>query len=128
MINFLAHFASKVGVDIKGVSRKIITKLFENNLLKIPSDFYQLSQKREELLKLDGLEQKSVENILVSVENSKKKPLANLLTALGIPLLSSVKAQKLTKFYPSLTAILGVVEKQEWGKFGKILGEETQKE
>ena len=109
----MAHFASKTGVDIKGVSRKIIAKLFENNLLKSPSDFYQLNQKKAELLKLDGLEQKSVENILAAVENSKKKPLANLLTALGIPLLSSVKAQKLTKFYPSLAALLVAIENQE---------------
>ena len=109
----MAHFASKTGIDIKGVSRKIIAKLFENNLLKSPSDFYQLNQKREELLKLAGLEQKSVENILTSIENSKQKPLANLLTALGIPLLSSVKSQKLTNFYPSLTVLLAVVENQE---------------
>ena len=113
IINFLAHFASKTGVDIKGVSRKIIAKLFKNNLLKSPSDFYQLSQKKAELLKLAGLEQKSVDNMLAAIENSKKKPWANLLTALGIPLLSSVKSQKLTGFYTSLTAFLAVVENQE---------------
>ena len=109
----MAHFASKIGVDIKGVSRKIITKLFENGLLKNPSDFYQLSQKKEQLLKLDGLEQKSVENILTAIENSCQKPLSNLLTALGIPLLSSVKARKLTNFYPSLTIFLFAIESQE---------------
>ncbi|MCE8159292.1 MAG: NAD-dependent DNA ligase LigA [Candidatus Moeniiplasma glomeromycotorum] len=128
IINFLAHFASKTGVDIKGVSRKIIAKLFENNLLKSPGGFYQLNQKKEELLRLAGLEQKSVENMLSAIENSKQKPLANLLTALGIPLLSSVKTQKLIKFYPSLSSILAAVEKQEWEKFGEILGTETQKE
>ncbi|MCE8163070.1 MAG: NAD-dependent DNA ligase LigA [Candidatus Moeniiplasma glomeromycotorum] len=128
IINSLAHFATKNGVDIKGVSRKIITKLFGNNLLKSPSDFYNLNQKKAELLKLDGLEAKSVENILTAIENSKKKPFANLLTALGIPLLSSVKAQKLTKFYPDLTIFLTAVENEEWEKIREILGEETQKE
>ena len=109
----MAHFAAKTGVDIKGVSRKVIAKLFENNLLKSPSDFYQLNQKKEELLKLGGLEQKSVNNILAAIENSKKKPLANLLTALGIPLLSSVKTLKLTNFYPTLTNFLEAVKKEE---------------
>ena len=63
-----------------------------------------------------------------SIENSKKKPLANLLTALGIPLLSSVKARKLTNFYPDLTGFLAAVKNEEWEKFREILGEETQKE
>jgi len=54
-----------------------------------------------------------VNNILSSIENSKKKPLANLLMALGIPLLSSVKARKLTNFYPDLTGFLATVKNEE---------------
>ncbi|KLL01564.1 MAG: NAD-dependent DNA ligase LigA [Mycoplasmataceae bacterium RC_NB112A] len=128
IINSLVHFTNKPGMDIKGISQKIIAKLFANNLLKKPTDFYQLAQKREQLLKLDGLEQKSVENMLKAIESSKKKPFANLLTALGIPLLSSVKSKKLTKFYSSLIDFLKAAENQEWEKFREILGEETQKE
>jgi len=64
---------------------------------------------------------------LNSIESSKKKPFSNLLTALGIPLLSSVKAQKLTSFYPNLTSFLTIIENKEWDKVGKILGIETQK-
>jgi len=51
-----------------------------------------------------------VVNFLNSIENSKQKPLTNLLTALGIPLLSSVKAKKLTNFYPTLNSLLTVLE------------------
>jgi len=97
-------------------------------LLKSPADFYQLYQKEKELLKLEGFKKKTANNILSSIENSKKKPFANLLTALGIPLLSSVKARKLTNFYPDLTSFLGAVENNEWEKIKGILGEETQKE
>src|SRR6185503_19454872 len=45
VVNYLTHFASKTGLDIKGVSEKIIKKFYENNLLSRPTDFYQLSQK-----------------------------------------------------------------------------------
>ena len=79
-------------------------------MLKKLTDFYQLTQKKSELLKLEGLQEKSVDNFLTSIENSKKKPFANLLTALGIPLLSSVKAKKLTDFYSTLTNLLTAIE------------------
>ncbi|KLL03841.1 MAG: NAD-dependent DNA ligase LigA [Mycoplasmataceae bacterium RV_VA103A] len=128
VVNYLVHFASKRGLDIKGISTKNIQKLYENNLLNQPADFYRLYQKERQLLKLEGFRKKSVDNMLHSIENSKKRPLDNLLTALGIPLLSSVKAQKLTKFYPNLTSLLTAVKNEEWEKFREILGEETQKE
>jgi DNA ligase (NAD+) len=79
----------------------------------MPIDFYQLEQKKEELLKLEGFQKKSIDNILSSIENSKKKPLTNLLTALGIPLLSSVKAKKLSIFYPNLASIRAIIENNE---------------
>ncbi|CAI2185544.1 4281_t:CDS:2 [Funneliformis geosporum] len=98
---------------IKGLSQKNIEKLYQNSLIKKPIDFYQLDQKREELLKLEGFQKKSIDNILSSIENSKKKPLTNLLIALGIPLLSSVKAKKLSIFYPNLASIRTIIENNE---------------
>jgi len=100
-------------LDIKGVSQKSIKKLYESNLLKSPADFYYLHQKKEELLKLEGFQEKKVNNILDSIEESKKKSFANLLTALGIPLLSSVKTKKLTIFYPSFSRFLAAVKNEE---------------
>jgi NAD-dependent DNA ligase len=64
------------------------------------------------LLKLEGFKEKTVSNILTSIEESKKKSFSNLLTALGIPLLSSVKAQKLTKFYPDLTSFIIAIKNE----------------
>ena len=127
-INRLKHFASKSGLDIKGVSQKSIEKFYEINLLKKPTDFYYLYQKKDELLKLEGFKERSVNNMLFAIENSKKKPLSKLLTALGIPLLSSVKTQKLTKFYPNLNSLITALENEEWENFKEILGEETHKE
>jgi NAD-dependent DNA ligase len=95
--------------------------------LRKPTDFYQLKNKEPELGKLGGLKKKLLTNIFNSVEKSKKKSLASLLTALGIPLLSSVKAKKLTSYYPNLTSLFAVIENNDWEKIREILGEETQK-
>ena len=128
IVNYLTHFASKNGLDMKGISQKNIQKLYEKNLLNRITDFYQLYQKEKELLKLEGFKKKAVNNMLTSIENSKQKPFANLLTALGIPLLSSVKARKLTEFYPDLPSFITAIENNEWDNFRTILGEETHKE
>ncbi|MEG7979288.1 MAG: hypothetical protein NY202_05365 [Mollicutes bacterium UO1] len=98
---------------MKGISQKNIKKLYDNNLLKTPVDFYQLYRKEKQLLKLEGFKKKTVNNVLNSIENSKKKPFANLLTSLGIPLLSSVKAKKLVNFYLDLTSFLAATKKED---------------
>src|SRR6266508_830763 len=84
-IKSLSLFVSKQGMDIKGVSESIIRKLYQVSLLKNKADFYYLEQKKNELLKIEGLQRKSVNNLLNSIEQSKKKPFPCLITALGIP-------------------------------------------
>jgi DNA ligase (NAD+) len=125
IINFLVHFASKNGVDIKGVSQKVIEKLFKNELLRQPTDFYYLRQKKTQLAKLEGFKEKTINNILNSIENSRKKPLINFLTALSIPLLSTVKAKKIVIFYPDLASFEKGIKNNEWEKIESILGKET---
>jgi len=73
----LTHFASKNGLDMKGISQKIVEKLYNRQLLQKPTDFYQLRNRKPELLKIAGFKEKTVENILNSIENSVKKPLSN---------------------------------------------------
>ena len=115
-------------MDIKGVSESIIRKLYQVGLLKTPANFYYLEQKKNELLKIDGLQRKSVNNLLNSIEQSKKKPFPCLITALGIPLLGSVKARKLTEIHSTLSSFLQAIEKNELEPIGKLLGTETKKE
>ncbi|RHZ36779.1 NAD-dependent DNA ligase LigA [endosymbiont GvMRE of Glomus versiforme] len=127
-IKSLTLFVSKQGMDIKGVSEAIIRKLYQVNVLKTPIDFYLLEQKKSKLLKIEGLQKKSVNNLLNNIEQSKKKPFFCLITALGIPLLGGVKARKLTSIYPNPSSLLQAIEKNELEPIGKFLGVETQKE
>lgn len=126
IINYLAHFAAKNALDIKGISWKIIEKLYHNNLLKKVTDFYHLRQKKDKLLKIERFKEKNVSNLLSAIEKSKVKNFANLLVALGIPLLSLVKAKKLTKFYPTLNSFAIALENERnWIKIEEALGKKT---
>lgn len=129
IISLINHFCSKNGLDIKGVSFKRIKKLYENDFLKNPIDLYYLSKNKEKILNLEGFNEKNFNNIINSIENSKKKPLHDLISALGIPLLSSIKAKKLIVYFPNLNIFIKeIIEKNEWEKIEIILGKESKKE
>jgi len=115
-------------MDIKGISEAVIRKIYQASLLKSPVDFYYLELKKKELSKIEGLQRKSVNNLLNSVEKSKRKPFFCLITALGVPLLGKVKARKLVELYPDLASFIQTIEEKELTLIGQKLGTETQKE
>ncbi|MFH1422076.1 MAG: NAD-dependent DNA ligase LigA, partial [Planctomycetota bacterium] len=80
----LIHFAARKAMDIEGLGDKIVSLLFEKGFIKDPSDIYYIEEKRDELLKLEKFGQKSVQNLLDKIEESKERPLSAVLTALGI--------------------------------------------
>jgi len=81
-IRRLMHFVSKGALDIDGLGPKIIEQLVEEGLVKDVSDFYNL--KKEDLLALDRFAEKSVDNLLKSIEEKKKIELSRFLISLGI--------------------------------------------
>jgi DNA ligase (NAD+) len=115
-------------MDIKGISEAIIRKLYQNEFLKSSVDFYYLAKKEKELSQLEGLQEKSVDNLLKNIEKSKKIFFSHLLTALGIPLLGKIKCQKMVLIYPNLSSLIKSIEKNELELVGEKLGVETQKE
>ncbi|MFH0846811.1 MAG: NAD-dependent DNA ligase LigA [Chloroflexota bacterium] len=78
----LEHFVSRGAMDIKGVGESLIARLLEAGLVRDYADLYYL--KKEDLLKLERLADKSASNIINSIERSKDRPLANIIFALGI--------------------------------------------
>ena len=79
----LAHFAGRGGMDIEGAGYAVITQLLEKGLLRTRGDFYRLTV--EQLEALDRFGRKSAENLIVSVDRSRRRPLARILNSLGIP-------------------------------------------
>lgn len=98
------HFVSKQGMNIKGLGRSIIALLIENNLLHSPADIYQLSL--EQIANLPGLGQKSAENLLAAIAESKQLDFANVLYALGIPHIGYKTATQLSIHFKSIDKLM----------------------
>ncbi len=98
-INYLVFFASKSAIDIRGVSKSIVERLFQLKLVRRPYDFYSLDSKHDQLNKIEMFKEKSITNLLNAIDRSRYKSFASFVTAFSIPLLSSVKAQKLAMIF-----------------------------
>ena len=83
-IESLIHFASKGAMDISGFGERIVEDMYNLGFIKRIPDFYHLEKYANELMLLEGFGQKSIQNLLNEVEESKKNSLERLLFALGI--------------------------------------------
>ena len=82
LIRLLEHFVSKDAMEIDGVGKKLVDILINAEYIYDISDLYFLN--KDDLIKLDGLGDKSADNILNSIQSSKTKPLNSLIFSLGI--------------------------------------------
>lgn len=103
-IEKLCFFVSKNGLDIDHLGEKIINKLFDMGLINSFSDIFSL--RAEDLIVVPGLQQKSVNNILSSIEIAKTVSLERFITALGIPHIGSSTALVLAEFFRSLETVM----------------------
>jgi len=100
------HFISRNAMDIDGLGGAVITQLLNNKLVEDIADLYLLEGKREELLSLERMGEKSVNNLLSSVEQSKANQLNRLLAGFGIPLIGTGAAKLLAKSFKTLEALM----------------------
>jgi DNA ligase (NAD+) len=101
----LEHFVSRSGMDIRGVGDKLSTALLKEGLVHNISDFYYLKDKKVDLLGLEKLAGKSVDNILAAIENSTKRPLARVIFSLGIRHVGSETAEILAGVFSSMDSL-----------------------
>lgn len=98
----LYHFCSKGGLNIQGLGKKWLEKLLENGVIQDVADIFLLKQKKEELLKLEGMGEKLAQNLLQAIERSKRVPLEKFLYALGIRHVGEYTAKQLARHFGSL--------------------------
>ncbi|ACB84058.1 NAD-dependent DNA ligase LigA [Natranaerobius thermophilus] len=89
----IIHFSSRDAMDIEGLGEKVVEKLYSHGLIKDVADIYYLA--KNELSNLEGFGDKSAENLLQAIEESKKNPFNKLLYGLGIRLVGKRAAQLL---------------------------------
>ncbi|WP_089651498.1 NAD-dependent DNA ligase LigA [Halobacillus aidingensis] len=100
----LIHFVSRNAMDIEGLGEKVIAQLFQENLIHTIADLYKLD--REELLQLDRMGEKSVENLLNAIEASKENSLERLLFGLGVRYVGSKAASTLAQHFEHMDALV----------------------
>jgi len=96
----IKHFASRDALDIEGLGPAIIDQLVEKGLIKDISDLYFL--KRDDLISLERMAEKSADNLLDAIESSKKKSLANLIYGLGIRYVGVHSSEVITRYHTTL--------------------------
>ena len=102
----IKHFASRKAMDIDGLGDKIVDALVDQSLIVNVADLYAL--KYDQVLELEGFAEKSAENLIASIDESKHTQLSQLLFALGIPQVGESTAEQLANTYGNLDALMGV--------------------
>ena len=108
----IGHFAARVAMDIEGLGDALINLFVETGFLKTYADIYDLKEKREELINIERLGEKSVDNLLNSIEKSKKQPFAKVLFALGIRYVGAGAAKKLADSLYSIDNLIKASEEE----------------
>lgn len=98
----LKHFVSRGALDIEGLGEKTIEQFFALGWLESPADIFRLKRRRAEILALEGWQDKSVDNLLASIEQKRAPDAARLLFGLGIRHVGAVTARDLLKEFHTL--------------------------
>lgn len=102
----LVHFTSRDAMNIEGLGPGVLRLLMDQQLVIDPVDIYHLDAHKEKLVTLEKMGEKSVENLLTGIEESKNRELSRLIFGLGIPLVGARGAKILAEHYRTMTKIM----------------------
>ncbi|MFZ1006482.1 MAG: NAD-dependent DNA ligase LigA [Candidatus Sulfotelmatobacter sp.] len=119
----ILHFASRGVMNIDGMGDALVNQLTERGMVKNVADIYKLT--KDDLLSLERMGDKSAQNILDEIENSKKLPLERVIYGLGIRMVGERTAQFLAEHFGSMEALesAGVEELQNVNEVGPRIAE-----
>jgi len=106
----LEHFAARGAMDIEGLGEALINLFVNMGFLNTYADIYDLKNHREELINIERLGEKSIDNLLTAIEASKKQPFAKVLFALGIRYVGAGAAKKLADHFLSIDKLIEASE------------------
>jgi DNA ligase (NAD+) len=106
----LKHFVSRKAMDIEGLGAKLIEQLVAVDRIHTPADIYRID--KDELAGMERMGEKSAENLIQSIEDSKSTTLARFLYALGIREVGEATAVALASYFGNLPAIVSAKEEQ----------------
>ena len=106
LVERLRFFCARDQMDIEGGGIKLVEALVQHKLVRTYADLYRLHKRRDDLLQLERMGAKSVDNLLAGIERSKQQPLARVLVALGIRHIGTTTAELLASEFGTLDAIM----------------------
>jgi len=106
----ILHFASRGVMNIEGMGDALVNQLTDRGLVKNVADIYKL--KKEDLLSLERMGDKSAQNVLDEINDSKKLPLERVIYGLGIRFVGERTAQFLAEHFGSMDALMEATEEE----------------
>jgi DNA ligase (NAD+) len=110
IIGRIQHFISRKAMDIEGLGGETVALLVNEGLISNYSDLYELT--KEQVIPLERMAEKSADNLIQGIEQSKNIPFERVLFALGIRYVGETVAKKLAKHYKSIEAIAHATEEE----------------
>ncbi|MDR3666863.1 MAG: NAD-dependent DNA ligase LigA [Ignavibacteriaceae bacterium] len=108
----LEHFSARGAMDIEGLGEALINLFVEKGFLHSYDEIYNLKNHRNDLINIERLGEKSIDNLLKAIENSKKQPFAKILFALGIRYVGIGAAKKLAISFNSIDDLISASEEE----------------
>ncbi len=111
-IESIIHFASKDAMDIEGLGEKVAEQFFNQGFFHNIVEIYSLMDHRDEVIALDGWKEKSIDNLITAIDNSKANSLERVLFGLGIKEVGAKMAKNLAKIYGNIDALAQATEEE----------------
>ena len=105
-IEGLIHFSSRDAMNIEGFGERIVEDFYNMGFLKSIDAYYNLKNYKEDLMELEGFGEKSINNLLINIENSKKNSLEKLIFGLGIKHVGKKTAYILSEYFGSIDKLI----------------------
>lgn len=111
-IEGLIHFASRDAMNVDGLGDRIMEDFYNFGFIKNIVDIYNLKNHKQDLIRLEGFGDKSVNNLLDAIENSKQNSLEKLIFALGIPHVGAKTGKILAQNFNTLDNLINASEEE----------------
>lgn len=104
-IEGIIHFASRDAMDIEGMGERVVEQFFNQGFFHNIVEIYDLAEHRQDIIMLDGWKDKSIDNLLQAIENSKSNSLEKVLFGLGIKEVGAKTARTLARKYKTIDVL-----------------------
>lgn len=112
IIGGIQHFASKKAMDISGLGNETVEALYKADIVQHISDLYTLDSHYDQLVEMERFGEKSINNMLLGIEQSKEKPFHRVLFGLGIRHIGATIAEKLTEHFEDIDSLISATKEE----------------